>query len=112
MTLDLLKRRGRALANRCCLCEEDEETIDHLLIPCKAARMLCALFLTIVGTTWVFPYSVRHTLLAWQGAQVGKKRKKYGWLLLHACSRLYGGKEIGWYLITGIPTLKKLNLIF
>ena len=40
ITLDQLKRRGRALANRCCLCEEDEETIDHLLIHCKIARML------------------------------------------------------------------------
>ena len=32
LTLDNLKRRGMAFANRCFLCEEDEETIDHLLI--------------------------------------------------------------------------------
>ena len=76
MTLDQLKRHGRALANRCCLCDEDEETIDHLLIHCKTARMLWVLFLTILGTTWVFPHFVMHTLLAWQGAHVGKKRKK------------------------------------
>ena len=75
ITLDQLKRRGRALANRCCLYEEDEETIDHLLIHCKIARMLWDLFLTIVGTSWVFPYSVLHTLLAWQEAPMGKKRK-------------------------------------
>ena len=35
-----LKRRGRALVNRCFLCEEDEETIEHLLIHYKKARML------------------------------------------------------------------------
>ena len=31
LTLDQLKRRERALANRCFLCEEEEETVDHLL---------------------------------------------------------------------------------
>ena len=76
ITLDQLKRRERALANRCCLCEEDEETIDHLLIHYKIARMLWDLFLTTGGTSWVFPCSVNHTLLAWQRASMGKKRKK------------------------------------
>ena len=51
ITLDQLKRRGRALANRCCLCEEDEETIDHLLIHYKMARMLWDLFLSTVRTS-------------------------------------------------------------
>ena len=58
LTLDQLKRRGRALANRCFLCEEDEEDINHLLLHCKKARMLWDLLLSIVGTSWVFPDSV------------------------------------------------------
>ena len=44
LTLDQLKRRGRALANRCFLCEEDEETIEHMLIHCSKARMVWDLF--------------------------------------------------------------------
>ena len=44
LTLDQLKRRGRAFANRCFLCEEDEETIGHLLIHCKKARTLWDFF--------------------------------------------------------------------
>ena len=40
LTLNQLKRRGRPLANRCFLCEEDEEEINHLLLHCKKARML------------------------------------------------------------------------
>ena len=76
LTLDNLKRRGVAFANRCFMCEEDEETIDHLLIHCKSVKMLWDLFLTMVGISWVFPHSVLHTLLAWQGGAVGKKRKK------------------------------------
>ena len=76
LTLDQLKRRGMKFANRCFMCEEEEETIDHLLIHCKFAKILWDLFLSIVGISWVFPHSVLNNLLAWQGATVGKKRKK------------------------------------
>ena len=44
LTLDQLKRRGMTFANRCFLCEEDKETIDHLLIHCKSVKMLWNLF--------------------------------------------------------------------
>ena len=84
LTLDQLKCRGRAFANGCFLCEEDEETIDHLLIHCKRAKMLWNLFLLVVGTSWVFPCSVLHTLLAWQGAAVSKKCKKI-WMTAPLC---------------------------
>ena len=84
LTLDNLKRRGVAFANRCFMCEEDEEIINHLLIHCKSAKMLWDLFLTMVGISWVFPHSVLHTLLAWQGGAVGKKRKKI-WTAAPSC---------------------------
>ena len=76
LMLDQLKHHGRAFANKCFMCEEDEETIDHLLIRCKRAKTLWNLLLSVVGTSWVFPRSVLHTLLACQGVAVGKKRKK------------------------------------
>ena len=102
LTLDQLKRRGMTFANRCFMCEEDEETIDHLLIHCKSARMLWNLFLSIVGTSWVFPHSVLHTLLVWQGAVVVKKRKKIWiaaplclfWTLWHARNSLVFENEV------------------
>ena len=84
LTLDQLKRRGITLVNRCFLCEEEEETIDHLLIHCSAAKMLWNLFLAIMDYNCVFPLTVRQALLAWQSARVGKKRKSV-WLAAPLC---------------------------
>ena len=84
LILDHLKRRGRALANRCFLCVEDEEAIEHLLFHCKKAKTLWDLFLLIVGTSWVFLRMVLHNLLAWQGALMGKKHKKI-WMATPLC---------------------------
>ena len=84
LTLDQLKRRGVTLANRCFLYEEGEESIDHLLIHCPRAKMPWELFLVIVGSSWVFPQMVRQTLLVWQSANVGKKRKRI-WMETPLC---------------------------
>ena len=84
LTLDLLKRRGIPLVNRCFLCEEEEETIDHLLIHFLRAKMLWNLFLAIMDYNWVFPLTVCQSLLAWQSASVGKKRKRV-WLTASLC---------------------------
>ena len=66
LTLDQLKRRGRPLANRCYLCEKEEETLDHLLVHCSKARMLWELIFAIVGIGLVFPFYVLQVLVAWQ----------------------------------------------
>ena len=63
---------------------EVEPTVDHLLIHCKSEKMLWDLFLTMVGISWVFPHSVLHTLLAWQGGAVEKKRRKL-WTAAPSC---------------------------
>ena len=84
LTLDQLQRRGRSLANRCFLCEEKEEDINHLLLHYNKAKMLWDLVLSIVGTSWVFPNSVIQMLLSWQGAPMGKKRKNI-WIAAPVC---------------------------
>ena len=84
LTLDQLKRRGISLVNRCCLCEENEETIDHLLIHCSRAKILWDILLAITDFNWVFPRLVRQLLLAWQSVSVGKKRKRV-WMAAPLC---------------------------
>ncbi|RVW62551.1 putative ribonuclease H protein [Vitis vinifera] len=76
LTLDKMQKRGWALANRCFLCLENEETIEHLLLHCSRTRVLWDLLFTILGVSWVLPCSVKETLLSWHGSFVGKKRKK------------------------------------
>ena len=75
LILDQLKKRGIALANRCFLCGEEEETIDHLLIHRSKDRLLWDLFLAIIGVNWVFPMTIKEILLSWHATFVGKKRK-------------------------------------
>ena len=84
LTLDQLKKRGRALANRCFFCGEGEETIDHLLLHCSKAKILWDLLLAIFGVIWVFPLFVKETLLSWQGSFVGKRHKK-AWMAAPLC---------------------------
>ena len=76
LTLDLIQKRGWALANKCFMCLEKEETIDHLLLHCTKTRVLWDLLFNLFGLSGVLPSSVRETLLSWHGSFVGKKRKK------------------------------------
>ena len=102
LTLDQLKKRGRALATRCFLCGEGEETIDHLLLHCSKAKILWDMLLAIFGVTYVFPLTVKETLLSWHGSFVGKQCKK-AWMAgppppPFAFFGQYGGKETGLFL--------------
>ncbi|RVX20623.1 putative ribonuclease H protein [Vitis vinifera] len=76
LTLDLVQKRGWALANRCFMCLEKEETINHFLLHCSRTRALWDLLFALFGVSWVLPFSVRETLLSWNGFFMGKNRKK------------------------------------
>ncbi|RVX16052.1 putative ribonuclease H protein [Vitis vinifera] len=76
LTLDLVQKRGWVLANRCFMCLEKEETINHLLLHCSRTRALWDLLFALFGVSWVLPFSVRETLLSWNGFFMGKNRKK------------------------------------
>ena len=84
LTLDRLQKRGWVMENRCFLCHKSEETIDHLLIHYEKTREVWMVFLSSFGVSWVFPRSVKETLLGWRGSFVGKKRK-VAWQLGPLC---------------------------
>ncbi|RVW48620.1 Transposon TX1 uncharacterized 149 kDa protein [Vitis vinifera] len=76
LTQDQLKRRGWFLANRCFLCCDDEETINHILIHCPKARVLWNLVFSLFRVNRVLQLTVRDTLLGWSASFVDKKRGK------------------------------------
>ena len=84
LSLDRLQKRGWTLANRCFLCQTCGESIDHLLLHCERTREMWTLLLSFFGVSWVFPFSVKETLLGWRGSFVGKKRK-VAWQLGPLC---------------------------
>ena len=76
LTLEQLQRRRYSLANRCFLCLSEVETVDHLLLHCVKTRALWNLLLSLFGMAWVLSSSIKETLLGWDGAFLGKTRKK------------------------------------
>ena len=82
------------MVNRCFLCGEGEETIDHLLIHCSKARIMWDLLLAIFGISWVFPLFVKEILVSWEGSFVGKRRRK-AWMttLFSFLDNLVGKKK-------------------
>lgn len=68
--------------------------MEHLLAYSSKARTLWDLILAIMGVIWVFPSSVRDTLLPRYGSFVGRKWKK-AWVAqpLSFSFGLFGAKE-------------------
>ena len=65
LTLDNLMLRGHILVNRCCMCYQNKETVDHLLLHCPIAHPLWVYMFQIFGTQWVMPSSVESLVYCW-----------------------------------------------
>ena len=74
-TMDHLKRKGWTVANKCFLCHEEEELVDHILIHCDKTRVVWHLLFSLFGVSWVLPSSVTELLSSWHGSFVDRKRK-------------------------------------
>jgi hypothetical protein len=82
-TLDNLRRRGMVVVNRCWLCESDGESVDHLLLYCRAARTLWNAFFSRFGLCWVMPYTVREFFASWWTG--GCSRSAVVWKIVPLC---------------------------
>ncbi|RVW15849.1 Exportin-7 [Vitis vinifera] len=78
LTQDQLKRRGWILANRCCLCFAEKETINHILVHCSKTKILWDLVFSLFGVNWVLPFPVKDTFLSWYVSFKDKNHRKDG----------------------------------
>ena len=65
LTLDNLMLRGRPLANWCCMCCDDGESVDHLLLHCPVTHSLWTFKLQAFGIHWVMQWLVADLLSCW-----------------------------------------------
>ena len=49
LTVDMLMKRGWSMVNRCSLCKDNKESVDHILIHCDKTRELWTLLLSSFG---------------------------------------------------------------
>ena len=75
--------KGRPLANRCCMCCYDGESVDHLLLHCPVAHSLWTFMLQAFGVHWVMPGSVAGLLSCWH-QWLGKHNSDI-WNLVPGC---------------------------
>ena len=79
----LLMLRGRPLANQCCMCCCDGESVDHLLVHCPVTHTLWTFMLQTFGIHWVMPGSVASLLFCWH-QWLGKHNSNI-WNLIPGC---------------------------
>ena len=65
LTLDNLMLRGCPLANHCCLCCNNVESVDHLLFLCPIAHTLWMYMIRLFGIKCVMLGSVVDLLFCW-----------------------------------------------
>ena len=68
------------------------------LLHCSKAKILWDMLLAIFGVNWVFPLSIKETLLSWHGSFVGKRPRRLGWKHPSAFFGQFGRKEVGSFL--------------
>lgn len=58
LTTENLTQRGVILVNWWCMCKQDGDSVDQLLLHCSMARELWELALSLFGIHWVMPKRV------------------------------------------------------
>ena len=64
LILDNLMLCGRPLANRCCMCYSNEESMHHLIL-CPLAHSMWMHMIQLFGIDWVMPSLVVDLLCCW-----------------------------------------------
>ena len=72
------------MVNRCSICKDSDESVDHILIHCGKTKEFGTLLLKSFRLVWVFPTSVRNLLLEWK-IKGQEKKMRAVWRLSSIC---------------------------
>ncbi|XP_059633971.1 uncharacterized protein LOC132276526 [Cornus florida] len=64
LTIDNLRKRGNYFVNWCCICKQNRELVDHLLMHCSVAHDCWNLILGLFGMYWVMSHSTKELIHA------------------------------------------------
>ena len=67
LTAENSKKWNIILVSWCCLCKENGETVDHLLLHCPFSKEIWDLVFALFGLQWLMPRKVIDLLACWQG---------------------------------------------
>lgn len=62
---DSLKRRKFHQPNRCYMCLNSSESVNHLFLHCPVASEIWSMYLSLFGLQWVIPSSIREIIVRW-----------------------------------------------
>lgn len=84
LTLEILQRRGIQTSSTCFLCQQEEETNEHLFLHCVITRQLWQLFIALAGIVWVMPKDTIGLICSWNSIR-GRTCHKEWWKIVPAC---------------------------
>ncbi|CAL1374377.1 unnamed protein product [Linum trigynum] len=108
LTHENLKRRGWSLASRCVLCEEAEESTNHLLCQCRYSSSIWCLLQQLFGFLGPFPdcfASIIHcwsprSQLPWMSSLAACILHAFAWeLWKERNNRSFHDKRCGWQVV-------------
>lgn len=84
LTQEVLKKKEHQIVSRCFLCNETDETNNHLFLHCKITAQLWSLFLKLTDSNWTMPEHTSDLLSCWIRRGGSKTQKKW-WRIIPAC---------------------------
>lgn len=65
LTQDNLCRRNFQLVNRCYMCQQQSESVNHLFLHWSVAADLWRMFLSVFGISWATPQTIKEAVESW-----------------------------------------------
>jgi hypothetical protein len=83
ITLNNLRKMHVILVDRCCMCKQNGESVDRLLLHCDVAYALWSALFTHFGMSWVMPRRVIDLFACWWTS--GRPRSAAIWKMVPTC---------------------------